>query len=584
MTVRRLTILLFFFACCTLCFQDVSAQFFKGKDKKDDKVDKNLSDQEAQRKSEYFLAEGEKYFILEDYAKAFVLYQKALEYDEQNATAYYKISKIYQDSEEFDKALSYALKAIELSNKNKYFYLQAAEIYSKQDNYEAAVGIYRDMFANCDDTNEYLFELAALYIYEEAYDKAIDTYNKIERIYGINEQIVKQKQKLYIQQSNLEGALEEGQKLINSNPGEAAYVISLAEILISNGQQAKATEYLEQFLKEYDEEDPQVKLMLAEVYRDRGSFEKSRAYLKSAFSSSNLELKPKLRVLGKYMSLLPNDDVEELTKDLSKRLIETHPDDPNVYAVAGDLYMKLGEKPDAEGMYQKAIDNGANSFNIWYNLIQLANASAHYDNVVKYGEEAIEYFPNQPEIYFFLGTGHMMKKDYQEAIEVMKAGKMLTNNNEELKALFNAQLGDAYNYTEEYDKSDEAYELALAHNPNNDHVLNNYAYFLSLRKERLEEAKKMSTKLVKRNPDNATFLDTHAWVLYMNGEFEKARHYIEKAISTGDVSGTIIEHYGDILFQLGQVDSAVKQWQRAKGMDETSDLIDKKIADRKLYE
>ena len=70
----------------------------------------------------------------------------------------------------------------------------------------------------------------------------------------------------------------------------------------------------------------------------------------------------------------------------------------------------------------------------------------------------------------------------------------------------------------------------------------------------------------------------------MRGEYKEAKVYIEKALNGSDISGTIIEHYGDILFKLGEVDKAVMQWQKAKGMDESSELIDKKIADRKLYE
>jgi tetratricopeptide (TPR) repeat protein len=144
-------------------------------------------------------------------------------------------------------------------------------------------------------------------------------------------------------------------------------------------------------------------------------------------------------------------------------------------------------------------------------------------------------------------------------------------------------LGDTYNELKQYPESEEAYETVLEVDPNNDHVLNNYSYFLSLRKENLEKAKRMSTRLVKNNPDNPTFLDTHAWVLYMLGDYKEAKKFLEQALKK-DASGTIIEHYGDVLFKLGDIENAVKQWNRAKGMDDTSDLIDKKIADRKLYE
>jgi hypothetical protein len=39
-----------------------------------------------------------------------------------------------------------------------------------------------------------------------------------------------------------------------------------------------------------------------------------------------------------------------------------------------------------------------------------------------------------------------------------------------------------------------------------------------------------------------------------------------------------------VLFQLGQKDEAVSQWQKAKKIGDASDLIDKKIRDKKLYE
>jgi tetratricopeptide (TPR) repeat protein len=228
---------------------------------------------------------------------------------------------------------------------------------------------------------------------------------------------------------------------------------------------------------------------------------------------------------------------------------------------------------------------GTPNFNTWQSLLQLQIKAGNYKAAIGDGEKALELFPNQAGICWFLGTAYLVEKDYEAAVEVLEQGKKLSGVNEELKSYFNAQLGDTYNNLKNYKKSDESYEAALAFNPDNDHVLNNYSYFLSLRKEKLDLAKKMSAKLVMRNPENATYLDTHAWVLFMKGEYKDAKIYIEKAVNSNDeLSGTIIEHYGDILFKLGDIDSAVKQWQIAKGMDDTSELIDKKIADRKLYE
>ena len=538
---------------------------------------------DEKRKAEMYHIEAEKYYILEDYAKSFVLYQKSLEIDPANATAYYKISQIYLKSDDKEKAIFNAQRAIKLDDTNKYFYLLLADIYTKQSNFVDAAVTYENMLKKCKKSSEYLFELAALYIYQDDYDKALSIYDQIEETFGINEQVISQKQKLYLKKSELDNAIAEGQKLIDAYPGESRYVIMLAEILISNNQSDKAVPYLED-LVDNNPDNARALLILADYYRKNGKTEKSNIYLNKAFGIAELDIQPKIQVLGSFIHKLPNDNLKQLTINLAEEIILAHPNDPRAYEINGDLWMKLEEEGKSLKNYQKALVLGASNFNTWQNVLQMEINLEKYDEAIKDGEQALELFPNQSGICWYLGTAYLATKDYDSAMEVLERGKRLSISNEEFKSFFNAQLGDVYNNLKKHKKSDDAYEAALAYNPDNDHVLNNYSYFLSLRKEKLDLAKKMSTKLVSQNPDNTTYLDTHAWVLFIRSEYKEAKVYIEKAIEGEDLSGTIIEHYGDILFKLGDVDSAVRQWQRAKGMDETTELIDKKIANRKLYE
>jgi Tfp pilus assembly protein PilF len=67
-------------------------------------------------------------------------------------------------------------------------------------------------------------------------------------------------------------------------------------------------------------------------------------------------------------------------------------------------------------------------------------------------------------------------------------------------------------------------------------------------------------------------------------DYEGAEKQISKALSKKPNDADILEHYGDVLFQLGQIDKAVEQWQNAKSNGATSVNLDKKIGDRKLYE
>jgi tetratricopeptide (TPR) repeat protein len=590
MQIRALSILAIGagFACLMLVESEAIAQKKKKKKGRKEHVElvevQATASAEEKRKAEMYHTEAEKYYMLDDYAKAFVLYQKSLELDPQNATAFYKIAHIFLKSDDIEKAKYNAQQAIKLDDENKYFYLLLAEIYTKKSDFALAATTYETMIEKCNKTNEYLFELAALYIYQENYAAALDIYSRIEHEFGLNEQITAQKQKLYLKQSNLDMAIEEGQKLIDAFPGEPRYVLMMVDILLSNNKADKAVPILEDLLVE-DPDNARALLLLADIYRKNGDDEKSNIYLTKAFEKPELEIQPKIQVLSTFMQQLPNADLEILAKSLGKKIILAHPEDFRAYEINGDLAMKLSADSAAIENYRKSLELGSSNYNTWQSVLQLDVKMERYQDAIKDGEQALELFPNQAGICWFLGTAYLVQKDYEAAVEVLERGKKLSGVNGELKSLFNAQLGDTYNNLGKYKNSDNCYEAALAYDPDNDHVLNNYSYFLSLRKEKLDMAKKMSAKLVARNPEDATYLDTHAWVLYVSGEFEEAKLYIEKAVnSNDDLSGTIIEHYGDILFKLGDVDSAVKQWQKAKGMDETSELIDKKIADRKLYE
>jgi Tfp pilus assembly protein PilF len=198
-------------------------------------------------------------------------------------------------------------------------------------------------------------------------------------------------------------------------------------------------------------------------------------------------------------------------------------------------------------------------------------------------DRALELFPNQSSLWFYNGVAHLLKKQPTKGVKALEHGRKLVVNNPEQLGQFDAQLGDAYHELHEYEKSDAAYEAALVSDPNNIQVLNNYSYFLSLRGEKLDRAKQMSGKVVKQFPDNDTYLDTYAWVLYKQKDYAGARATLEKALQTSK-DGSVIEHYGDVLFQLGEKDKAMAEWQRAHKAGGTSDQLERKLKDHKLYE
>ncbi|MEO1051252.1 MAG: tetratricopeptide repeat protein [Bacteroidota bacterium] len=535
------------------------------------------------REAEYIFTEGQKYFILEDYAKALGAFQKSLEVFPGNATAYYKIADIYARSNDNVKAIDNITKALELDSANKYFYILAAQLHTRQANFSKASELYEEMIGKIKGTEEYLFELAAQYLFQNRLDDALNAYERAETKFGISEQISLQKQKIFIEQDKFDDAVKEGEKLIEAFPWEEAYVVTLAELFISNNMSKEAVPYLEKSLQ-LSPENAQARLILSEIYRKQGDRTEAARNLKVLFDDPEVNADIKIQLVAEYRAQFPNSELEELTADLGARLTKAHPENADAQAVYGDVLNAMNNKEDAKDAYLKSLKADNSNFSVWQNVLQLELELGLNSDVVRHSEEALELFPNQGSLFYYNGVANLQQKNYQEAVFALERGKKLSSSNLELLGLFYSLLGDAYHGNKQYAKAYEAYDAALDVNPNNYGVLNNYSYYLALRKEKLEEAEKMAERVVKDNPNNNTYLDTYAWVLYARKKYKEAKKVMEKVIKSDQSTAVYFDHYGDILFKLGQIDAAVENWEKARSLNANLKLIDKKIADRKLYE
>lgn len=531
---------------------------------------------------EFLISEGMHFLAIENDAKALEHFMKAYEVMPENAAVNYKIAELYMQEEELDKALFHANKAYE-SNKSQYYYAAlVGEIQTGLGDLSGASATYENMYKQYQNVpDDYLIELAALYIYDGKPGKALEVYDRIEKRVGILEEVSTQKQKLLLKQNKLDEAVAEGKKLADAFPHVGQYAVSVAQILVSNGKNNDAIEFLNNYLS--DNNQAEAHLELAQLYMQANTPDKAKSHFIKAFQSEEISLSNKLNNFVPLVRRLPNEQLNGFTKELSKHLQNVHTNEANVLAAIGDMHFALSEKDSALIYYRKAVGFSGSNFQLWQNILSLEMERKNYKSVVKYADEALTFFPNQPLIYLYSGSAHFSLNQYTDAILMWEQGKAIVYGNDRLKSTFAGQLADAYHANKQIDKSFLAYEEAIEANPNNYYAINNYTYYLSQRKEKLEMARKLSARMVNENPENATFLDTHGWVLFQMGNYQEASKYLEKAASL-QKSGTIIEHYGDALYQLGDIEKALDQWEKAKEIGGASKMIDQKIAGKKYYE
>jgi tetratricopeptide (TPR) repeat protein len=551
------------------------------------------SEKTAPAEAEYFFTEGQKYFVLEDYAKALLYFQQAADRAPHVAAIRYKMSEVYakkQQGDDLRRAAAEIELALQLEKKNKFYYAHAADVYGSLLEFKKAQQVLETMQKEAPGSEEYLYNLAAFYLYDNQPQEALRVYNQIEGLTGVDEVTARQKQKIFIEQGRLREAFAESEKLVDAFPEEEQYVIDHAQLLAQHKKITEAVALLEKWLG-HNPGASRARFLLAGYLRDAGQAARSQQLLWENFNDPAADLSSKILVMGTYNAWLggapqavrADESTAAFAQKLCTRLRELHADEPAVYVVCADMALVLGDPKEAFALYYQATRHGETRFEVWQNLLVLASQLHRTDSLVRYAEQALELFPNQPEVYYFLGYGQFVQQQYRAAVQALEQAGRLAMGNTALQNEINTLLGDGYNALKDYAKSDRAYLAVLQTDPANAIVLNNYSYYLALRKENLEKAEKMSAQLVKDYPTNAAFLDTHAWVLFMRGKYREARKWMEKAIELDDTRAIYFEHLGDILFRLGETQEAVAQWERARAIDPANEALKKKLLEKTLY-
>lgn len=548
------------------------------------KREKKLRFQQAQ--ADRLFVEGQRFMMLEDYKKAFFYFNKALEHKPESAAINFKIAEILVRANKNEEALKFGQKAVEVDPDNKYYHLLIAEIYSNQKKPALAAEVLNDLMENSDDNQQYILDLASLYLAAKEYDKALVALDRAEEYYGVVAQLSFQKQKIHLQKNDLESAVNEGLKLIEAHPGNSEYVLALVEMLFNNGKTEQALEVVLHSLDTYPDQ-PDLQLATYTLYKQKREIDTAQTYLLQAFSNPDLAGEIKVKAYADILLETKSQRRDALLDQLAELMLKHNPKDPAVFTVLGDQALSLQNKTTALNYYQQALEISRTNEPVLQNTISMMfELGEDYKEIEKYTTIAVEEFPAKTEFWFFDGTSKLAQKNYTEAaVSFEKCLELNQQNNKQLTILAGGQLGDTYHYLGKKEEAYRAYEEVLVISPDNEHILNNYAYFLSLDKKHLQKAKSMSGKLVSNSPTNATYLDTHAWVLFQLQEYRDAGHYMEQALKhQAAPSGVMYEHYGDILFKLGNRKEAMEYWKKAQSLEDVSDYLNKKIKNQQYYE
>lgn len=546
--------------------------------------DIKISEKEIQATELYIDAMKEK--NLGNFEKALEKMQKVIVEQPQNAAAHFEASQICISLEKYSEGIKLAEKAVSIDENNTWFKEYLVELYTRSGDVDKASKLYEQIIKNAPNDLESILQYSYILIKSENYKKALEVLNQAEKKGLTHEMLHIQKHQIYLRLNDFNNAENEIKKLIILDPTEMRHQVTLAEFYDNNLKKELALKTFQNILL-IEPSNPKALIYLSNYYlkqNDTLAFKNTSIKL---IENKEIELDSKIAYLGYGLMNFSKLDAAQKSFyiSLTEKLADFHPIDAKSHSILGDFHFLNENNEKASLAYKNSLKYRNDIFEVWQNLFSTLFSLSKYKELADSSQSAIEYFPANPLVHYFNGIANLQIEQYSISEKSLRKAIRFAGDNPKLEAQIYNSLGELFHKQKKYKEMDEAYENAIKLEPNNPFTLNNYAYYLSLRKNQLERAKKMSRKTLDIAPDNGSFLDTYAWICFQLGQYQEALLYQEKAVEIEkEDKKTIYEHYGDILSKVGNIEKAIIYWQKSMDAGNSNKVLKQKISEKKYIE
>ena len=521
-----------------------------------------------------------------NHSATFDLLSRCVEMRPDAAEAHFFLAQYYSEMHQADQAMACYRRAAELQPDNMTYMETLAQSYIQRSLFQEAIGVVETMYQTNKGRQELLETLYRLYVQEKEYEKAIDVLNRMELVDGKSERVSLAKSGLYVQLDRPQEALDEVKDLSDRYPNDMNYLAIYASTLLFNDRHDEALQLLNRIMSE-EPHNMRAQMALRSYYTDEGDVARADSLTRCILMNPNATTEDKVYQLRQVIS-----DNEQAGGDSTEVLalfsqILQQPDPDADIAELKAAYMDLKKMPRdsvaqaLEYVLQLAPDRASARLH----LVQYAWEADDDRRIISLCQQARQYNPEEMAFYYYQGKAYYLQQDTDHALEAFQNGiSVITDESSpEIVSDFYGVMGDLLHQRGRDAEAYAAYDSCLQWKPDNYGCLNNYAYFLSLKGKRLKEAEQMSHKTVVAEPTNATYLDTYAWILFMQQRYAEARIYIDQTLQNDSLpSSDVLEHAGDIYAMNGDTGQALFFWQQAYEKEPGKKLLARKIK-RKKY-
>lgn len=523
-------------------------------------------DKDGERDQEYYFAftEATKFYLFGNYTQAVGLYNECLKIRPTSAAVYYQLGRIFLISGNPAMSRELTKKAVGFDGNNGWYLQQLADLYQYENKSDSAVVIYERLLKIKPDDLNTTYSLAILHEKLKNTEKALFYLNRIENKVGFSKEVSLAKYRIYEQEGKYEAALQQLKQAYVISGKEYNIAGILAEFFSNHQKPDSARHYYEKIYPAFAN-DAVVAFSYADYLMNEKKYNEATEVLLRVIREPEVDQET---LTGYFYKLVQH----EATFNKAKPLLDTIADafyrrekrDIRVSAIFADIQFKIKNYTKAANALKEIVELDKRNYPALEQLVYAYNLMDSAQKVVEYSRYGLEIYKDKPLLYLFGGAGHYRLEQYAEAYEWLEKGLVISDN-KELQLEFLSLLGEVYEQLEMYEKSESAFMRALTIDEDNNGIKNNFAYYLSLRKEKLTYAAELSKATVNAEPENATYLDTYGWIWFMKGKTKKAEKFVLKALKAGGERNVeILMHYAEILISLEKRDEAVHYLNKAR--------------------
>ena len=542
----------------------------------------HAEDYDSLQSYNYFFLEGVRQQEMGNLTAAFDLLRHARDLNPNAPEVYYLLAPYYVDLKDDTRSRAYYERAATLDPENSSYIEKLGQLYVSQKDYPNAINAYEKLYALNKARVDVLQILYQLYGSQNEFQQMINVLNRIEVLEGSSEQISLSKMQIYEQMGEKRKEYDELKSLVDSHPLDLNYKVMFGNWLLQNGKKKEAVKLYRNVLKE-EPTNALAKLSLLDYYRTIGDQATVDVITQELLQSPKTEKETKIALLRQVISSNQQANVSdsaEVMKLFSQALSVPQTDADILMMKAAYMSLKKMPKAEINRVYEQAIDVEPDNSRARIALIQNIWDIGDYDKVIAICRPAQEYNPEEMVFYYFQGMAQYQKHENDAALQTFRKGvsQIKADSNPDVVSDFYALMGEILHEKGRLAESFQAYDSCLQWKPDNIAAMNNYAYYLSEANKDLPKAEQLSYKTIKAEPNNSTFLDTYAWILFQQKRYEEAKIYIDQAIrSDSTLTGVVKEHAGDIYAMTGDIDKALEFWQQSLKGGNQSAVLKKKI-------